>query len=68
MAKFNVEIREVLSKVIVVEANNEVSAKKFAVNAYKNAENRWILGADDCVERSLAVVNSDGEYELFKSF
>lgn len=68
MAKYNIEIREVLTKIIPVEAKGEEQAKYIAIDSYRNAKNGWVLDADNCVERLLSIVSCKGDYKMFKLF
>lgn len=56
MPKFNIEVTEVLSKVITVEANNEDEAVEIARCSYDNAEDGWVLTADNWIETNLSFV------------
>ena len=51
MAKYNVEIRDILSKIIVVEAPDKQQVETIAINNYCNANSGWVLDADNCIER-----------------
>lgn len=56
MPTFNVEVKEVLSKVIAVEADSEAEAMDIAEHAYDNAEEGWVLTADDWLETELEII------------
>ena len=55
MPEFNVEVKEVLSKVIVVEADSEAEAMEIAMHAYNDAEDAWVLTADNWLETEFVV-------------
>lgn len=65
MAKYNIEIKEILSKTFEIEAEDRETAEQIAFDNYRNCENGYTLTSDDYVS-TIFSTEIDGEYEVFK--